>query len=330
MAGPSSHPSGVSAPADGAETKPSGSSGIEDTKVDGDADRGEGMVVVEELIEAAPVFASGNAELERRLWRTFAALSLPKCGAEQPPASAAVGGGGDSSLGSDVKTREAHTASAAGGSSATAPPPKEGPGARRHQRAPAPAADATTANAAANQQTAAPDEAASKPQLAEAPVTTGLEQEACGPVISQQQRAVSPRTRATEEANPDAATATNAGNVVRPGSREPSVARPESPGAWSEATDSTGCTDSSDIVRPPAFGSWHHYSLADVPDEAMSARGMQRACHLILLQRRHASNSAAANDTNSSSTTRVASSASIAADEEAPDPRVRVGPRRRG
>ena len=73
----------------------------------------------------------------------------------------------------------------------------------------------------------------------------------------------------------------------------PAAARGESPGACSEATDSTRCTDAADVVRPPSFGSWRYYSLADVSDEAMSAAGMQRACQLMVQQLRRAAAAAA-------------------------------------
>ena len=77
----------------------------------------------------------------------------------------------------------------------------------------------------------------------------------------------------------------------QPFSRGASVTRSGSPGAWSEATDSTGCTDTAEVVRPPPFGSWRHYSLADVSEEAMSAASMLRACHLLMQQRRQGAGS---------------------------------------
>lgn len=336
MAGIPSHPSGASAtsgsPTNGGAPEVLRSRNTEDTEVRGDTDRREGMVTLEELVEAAPVFASGNAELERRLLRTFAALSLPKCGADLPLLTTAVGADRNASSTAGVEASGAQAAAAASDASAAIPGPKEGPAVRRQQPAAEAAVGATASNAATDQQTPAPGKRGSKATTT-ALVTADCQQETCAAAIPtthyQQQRAVSPRTRAGVEANPDAATGTAVGlerAQQQPVSREPSMPRPESPGAWSEATDSTGCTESSDIVRPPAYGSWRHFSLADVPDEATSLRGMQRACHLILLQRRQA----AGVDTNSSITTRVASSASIAVGEEAPDPRVRVGPRWRG
>ncbi|XP_026190079.1 uncharacterized protein LOC34619929 [Cyclospora cayetanensis] len=223
---------------------------------------GAAFMPVEEQVQGpAPVFASGNADLERRLLQTFSALSLPSFAP-----------------------------------STTGPP------------------------------AAAPTVAA---RASEAPTSVAEGREEL------------PQARQERAGEPAAACSSPTRQHVEDEGTHGERAQP-SPGAWSEATDSTGCTDTPDLVRPPAFGSWVHYSLTDVPEEAMTARGMQRACNLLLLQRRHApeaapsrssvgNNSSAASNTGSAAGPPcVSTSFTPGESEEADDPRVCVGPRRRG
>ena len=286
-----------------------------------------------------PVFASGNAELEQRLLRTFAALTLPRTGAEKST-SIAVGGSDLSAQAGLSKSSESELGGLSDQVNTDAAAEAVGENGR-------PAGDSAAENAArdvAAQDSTAQDAgvptscggnqrgAASSPSAADAPASVAA------PQNSESQQDSSLSSAAAAAGRPAALPA--AANAISL-SRGRSVARAESPGAWSEATDSTGCTDSSaDAVRPPLFGSWVHYSLADVSEEAMSARGMQRACHLMLQQRRGAAAAAAATaaaaaaaaneDAGSGTNSGAAARTAAGAEEEPEDPRVRVGPRRRG
>lgn len=286
---------------------------------------------VEELLEAGPVFASGNAELEQRLLRTFAALGLPKCGADTCAASVAAASSSASAGHAEACLAEAAAAAFNGGPDGKRQPAGE-PDATEDASRGVVRSDELAARtgivAVAHGTLGGPVSAAAAPaaDMEEAGAAAATANE------SQMQNASSAAPATSEHvATPTGTETAHEGSSQRqPFRRGASMARAESPGAWSEATDSTGCTDSADAVRPPAFGSWRHYSLADVPEEAMSVRGMQRACQLMLLQRRQAATAAVVNESSSSAAVDAAAADAAAADTEANDPRVRVGPRRRG
>ncbi|CDJ36049.1 uncharacterized protein EMH_0006540 [Eimeria mitis] len=296
-----------------------------------------------------PVFASGNAQLEQRLLQTFAALRIPRGPPAATPGAAAAG-----SVAADNEIVE-HPRS-------TSVPHAEGLlAARQTPRA---------AAATASEMCASPAEADAE---REAPATTATAQvtAACAsdssrgaaPIASSEQpacRNLAATDSGAREAEAAVAAAGAAGGNDFPEAprgrgvqeqqgtllRRPAAARGESPGACSEATDSTRCTDTSEVVRPPAFGSWRHYSLADVPEESMSAAGMQRACQLMLQQLRRATVTAETAAPGAAPTFSAASQAATVAaatpfapaaagetaataEAEPEDPRVRVGPRRR-
>ncbi|KAL8275240.1 hypothetical protein Esti_000824 [Eimeria stiedai] len=239
-------------------------------------------VPAEEEVVPLPVFASGDRTLEQRLLRLFGALRLPH---------------------NRVNPIEAPLQSAAT-ASAEHSPAAEMPAATAAccSTAPAPAATAAAGSMSAEASPACGAEVrAAAEGEREVQRSTGADREEAG---NSGQTAGSPMQHPTElfEADRNRPAAPAAAAVSereqqdeqrRVLSRGISATRAESPGAWSEATDSTGCTDSSDTVRPPPFGSWRHYSLADVPDEAMGLRAMQRACQAMLQQQRQRAAAAA-------------------------------------
>ncbi|KAL8432274.1 hypothetical protein ACSSS7_004734 [Eimeria intestinalis] len=287
--------------------------------------------LAEEEEAPLPVFASGDPILEQRLMRLFGALRLPQ--GRVTPVEASLQAAATASAEGSPAARMAG-ATAACCSPATPPPA---------------AAAAGSVSAETSSACGAEFRAAAEGE-AEVPGSTGADREEASsaghPAGSPTQN---PTQRFEEDSNrPAAATAAAATSAAaaaaaegeqqdeqrRVLSRGISAMRAESPGAWSEATDSTGCTDSSDTVRPPAFGSWRHYSLADVPDEAMGLRAMQRACQAMLQQQRQRSAAAAAaaaagSGGRESSSNGAAASAVALPDDMLDDPRVCVGPRRR-
>ncbi|KAL8433933.1 hypothetical protein Efla_001835 [Eimeria flavescens] len=284
------------------------------------------LVGKEEAADAAPVFASGDAALEQRLLRSFGALRLPQVQGSNPPPASSF-----SASASAVDTPEEQLAAAAPKSQLAGSRPAAAAAAGAAADGAAEEVTASTGRAAAVHShssvasaSAAPPPAANARQHRVGCAAEAAEGEPSGPV------AAAPAAAAAERASAAAGAALQGGQGYS-GSRDGSSLRADSPGAWSEATDSTGCTDSSDVVRPPAFGSWRHYSLADVPEEAMGLRGMQMACELMLQQRRQAAAAAAEAGGGDCCRGVLHSEAPPWDPSEGPpeDPRVFVGPRRR-
>ncbi|KAL8453716.1 hypothetical protein Emag_001699 [Eimeria magna] len=263
-----------------------------------------------------PVFASGDPTLEQRLLRLFGALRLPQSRTSpmEAPRQAEV-------------TACAEHSTAAGMPGATEASCSTTTTAAAAAAGPMPA-EASPACGAAVRAVAEGEE--------EMQGSTDVDREGGGSAGLQAESPAQP-LRELCEANLNRPAAAAAAEVEQPGeqrrvlSRGISATRAESPGSWSEATDSTGCTDSSDTVRPPPFGSWRHYSLADVPDEAMGLRAMQRACQAMLQQQRQRAAAAAAAGSGGGdiSSNAAASAAAAFPDGTTDDPRVCVGPRRR-
>ncbi|KAL8451664.1 hypothetical protein Emed_001826 [Eimeria media] len=262
-----------------------------------------------------PVFASGDPTLEQRLLRLFGALRLPQSrvtSVEAPPQAAATASAEHSSAAGVPAATEACCSTAA---------PAATPDAAGSVSAEARPACGAAVRAAAEGEGEMQD-------------STGADREEAGSagVPAEGRSQLSREMLEARRSRPAAAAAEGEQREEqrRSLSRGLSAARAESPGAWSEATDSTGCTDSSDTVRPPPFGSWRHYSLADVPDEAMGLRAMQRACQAMLQQQRQrAAAAAAAGSGGRDTSSNAAASAAAHPDGMHDDPRVCVGPRRR-
>ncbi|CDJ56882.1 hypothetical protein, conserved [Eimeria maxima] len=314
---------------------------------------GDSAAAENECRRPLPVFASGDPQLEQRLLQTFAALRMP----EEHPSPSTVAAASGPAGGEDVE----HP-----GSPVAAVVPGEGPPATGQTEAGSADAsamvvtqgEALTARGApaATTTTQVAGTVASSSSSSVQADSAVLSEQPAGRASTEGATTAGGEAGAVEAAAPAASVGTQASasaattrgrrvgeeqEIALP--RRPATARGESPGACSEATDSTHCTETFEGVRPPPFGNWRYYSLADVPDEAMSVAAMRRACQQMLQQLRRVAAATEAGTGASLSALDPAASAArpvagspaastetaATAEEEPEDPRVHLGPRRR-
>ncbi|OEH80128.1 hypothetical protein cyc_03193 [Cyclospora cayetanensis] len=195
-----------------------------DGEAEASSHEGAAFMPVEEQVQGpAPVFASGNADLERRLLQTFSALSLPSFAP-----------------------------------STTGPPAAAPTVAARASEAPTSVAEGREELPQARQERAGEPAAACSSPTRQHVEDEGTHGERAQPALS----AAADREATAAQAAPQH---TSNGVQRQPSGRGPSLIRAESPGAWSEATDSTGCTDTPDLTEAQTDGVRETVSLSPAP-----------------------------------------------------------------